>query len=55
MIELKDLEEALQENKKRLSEIEAENRVFCRLIELENSKTAETEIEQNENVETENI
>lgn len=46
MITIKDLEEALQENAKRLSDIEAENRVFHKLIEIEKSK----EFVENENV-----
>lgn len=48
MIELKDLEEALKENERRLADIEAENRVFSRLIEIEKSKLDEVVEKQNE-------
>lgn len=51
MITIKDLENALQENAKRLSDIEAENRVFERLIEIEKSK----EVVENKDEFVENI
>lgn len=38
MIAIKDLEDALKDNERRLAEIEAENRVFHKLIEIEKSK-----------------
>lgn len=41
MITITDLENALKENEKRLADIEAENRVFLRLIEIENAKEIE--------------
>lgn len=47
MIELKDLENALQENAKRILDIEAENRVFSKLIEIEKSKEVEEPIQGN--------
>lgn len=43
MIELKDLEDLLIENEKRMSEIEAENRVFLKLIDIEKAKFVEVE------------
>lgn len=52
MIEIKDLEAALLENEKRLLDIEAENRVFHKLIEIEKSKeNACAEVSPGENVE----
>ncbi len=48
MIEIKDLEEALNENEKRLAEIQAENRVFNRLIEIEKSKIEQEVVEEQE-------
>lgn len=45
MIELKDLEDLLIVNEKRMADIEAENRVFKKLIDIEKAKMTTVEEE----------
>jgi hypothetical protein len=46
MIELKDLYEALSQNEKAIGDLQAENRAFLKLIDIENSKNFEQPCEE---------